>query len=262
MNKIPATVIAVIADIIASRESHATLDNLFLYAGAPEDPPPGSKQAKALAWLRCVNKASAEPLQVLARLIEGYMEALIDPNDNDGQNRREKISGILKQCDLQYVKGGRIIGLLASPSITLEQSIRTKDIVSLNDEFDRALRNIEASPREAVSAACNLLESVCKVYIEEENLDMPAKQDLQSVWTVVRKKLGFDPSCIQDKDLQVILSGILGVVSGIGALRTHASSAHGAGKKIYKLEPRHARLAVHAAHTIALFILESWEKKK
>lgn len=52
------------------------------------------------------------------------------------------------------------------------------------------------------------------------------------------------------------------VVSGIGALRTHASSAHGAGKRGYKLEPRHARLAVHSAHTLALFILESWEKKR
>ena len=49
---------------------------------------------------------------------------------------------------------------------------------------------------------------------------------------------------------------------GIGALRTHASSAHGAGKKIYNLQPRHARLAIHAAHTVALFILESWLKRR
>lgn len=263
MNKlIPAPVIAVVADLIALSETHATLDNLFMYAGAPGDPPPSSKPAKALAWLRRINKETSDPLQILGRLIEVYMEALIEPNDSYAQSRKEKISKILTQCELQYIKGGRIGGKLATPSITLEQAIRSKDIASLNEEFERALKNIETSPREAVSAACNLLESVCKVYIEEENLVMPAKQDLQSVWSIVRKDLGFDPSCIQDKDLQTILSGILSVVGGIGALRTHASSAHGAGKKIYKLEPRHARLSVHAAHTIVLFIIESWDKKK
>jgi hypothetical protein len=50
-------------------------------------------------------------------------------------------------------------------------------------------------------------------------------------------------------------------VNGIGSLRTHAGSAHGAGRTRYNLEPRHARLAVHAAHTVAAFIMESWEKK-
>jgi hypothetical protein len=56
--------------------------------------------------------------------------------------------------------------------------------------------------------------------------------------------------------------GLLGVVGGIGALRTHASSAHGAGRTTYRFEPRHARLAVHAAHTIVTFTLESWDKKR
>src|SRR5262249_9302314 len=112
------------------------------------------------------------------------------------------------------------------------------------------------------SAACNILESVCKTYIADEGLEMPAKQDLRPVWDAVRKDLGFDPSRVEDRDLQEILSGVLAVVSGIGALRTHASSAHGAGKKAYKLEPRHARLAVHAAHTIVAFVLESWDKMR
>jgi len=53
---IPAAVISVVADIASDRETHAALDSLFMYAGAPGDPPPESKQAKALALLRRVNK--------------------------------------------------------------------------------------------------------------------------------------------------------------------------------------------------------------
>jgi len=103
---------------------------------------------------------------------------------------------------------------------------------------------------------------VFKTYIEEENLVMPPKQDLQPVWKVVRDDLGLDPGKLEDRDLQEILSGIFATVNGIGALRTHASSAHGSGTKTYNLKPRHARLAVHAAHTLATFILESWQDKK
>jgi hypothetical protein len=60
---------------------------------------------------------------------------------------------------------------------------------------------------------------------------------------------------IEVEDLQKIVSGMISVVDGIGALRTRASSAHGARRKRYAIEGRHARLAVHAAHTIATFIL-------
>jgi hypothetical protein len=146
--------------------------------------------------------------------------------------------------------------------ITNCRIIRTRDLRSVDEEFGRAIESIESKPRDAVSAACNILEAVCKTYIEDEKLTMPAKQDLQGVWSVVRKHLGFDPSALQDQDLQKIISGLISIVDGIGALRTHASSAHGAGRTIYRLDPRHARLAVHAAHTATAFIIECWDRKK
>lgn len=51
------------------------------------------------------------------------------------------------------------------------------------------------------------------------------------------------------------------MVAGIGAFRTHVSSAHAKGRKIYRLQPRHARLAIHSAHTMAVFILETWDER-
>lgn len=268
---IPAAVIAVCAEIMARRETHATLDSLFMYAGAPGEPPDGSKHAKAMEWMRQVNRTdSVEPLRVLGRLIEAYMEeepkrSFWDTAPASGGAEmpdQERLRAVLARSDLQYVRGGAIAGALGTASKTLEDFIKDFDAPALEHEFTRALSNVEKSPREAVSAASNILESVCKVYIAERGLDMPAKQDLKPVWTVVRKDLGFDPGTVEDQDLQTILTGLLAVVDGIGALRTHASSAHGAGKNQYKLEPRHARLASHAAHTITLFILESWKRKR
>lgn len=267
---IPSPVLAIVADIASQRETHASMDSLFMYAGAPGDPPEGSKAVKAQEWLRRVNTdQSVQPLQVLGRLIENYMEELPpegSPFDDAPPPTQtpdqEKLTKILARYELQYARGGSIVGALGTPSRTLEEFVREKDIAALEHEFNRALTNVDENPREAVSAASNILETLCKVYIEEQGLEMPAKQDLKPVWTVVRKDLGFDPGRVEDQDLQTILTGLLALVDGIGALRTHASSAHGAGKKPYKLEPRHSRLAIHSAHTVALFVLESWERKK
>ncbi|PYV29856.1 MAG: ATP-dependent RNA helicase HrpA, partial [Acidobacteria bacterium] len=67
---------------------------------------------------------------------------------------------------------------------------------------------------------------------------------------------------IGDQDIIQILSGFTSTVAGIGALRTHKSSAHGHGRNSYCLEGRHARLAINAAHTLALFILEAWAQRR
>ena len=192
------------------------------------------------------------------------METELDPGNEYHQGLikdRDRLSKVLTQCELQYVKGGHVRGALGSPSRSLEDYIRGREISPIELEFDRALKNVDANPREAVSAASNILESVCKIYIEQTGITAPPKQDLKSVWSVVRKDLGFDPSRIEDEDLQRIVSGMISIVEGIGALRTHASSAHGASRKTYRLEPRHARLAIHSAHTVALFVLESWAKR-
>jgi len=267
--QIPAPVIAAATEMLSQRTTHVSLDNLFMHAGAPGEPPEGSKWVKAQEWLRRINRdETVQPTQVLGRLIETYMEE--EPPEpspfDEGAPRtetedQEKIRKALARYDLQYVRGGFISGTLGTPSKALEDYIRDRDLPAIDYEFSRALANVEQSPREAVSAASNILESVCKVYIADRGLDAPPKQDLKPVWSVVRKDLGFDPSVVEDRDLQVILTGLFAIVEGIGALRTHASSAHGAGKKQYKLQPRHARLAIHSAHTAALFILESWQRK-
>jgi hypothetical protein len=264
--EIPSPIISVVADFVAETESHATMDSLFAYADAPGDPPPESKRAKALAWLRRANKSDdCDPLRVLGKVIEDYMDREVDEASSWEQpilQFRERIGRALANAGLSYQSGGRVVPLVGSPTKGLADFIRERDFQAIDAEFDRAIANAEGNPREAVSAASNILESLCKIYIEDEGLDPPSKLDLQGVWNVVRKDLGFDPSRLEDQDLKQILTGLLSVVHGVGGLRTHSSSAHGAGRKAYRLEARHARLTIHAAHTLALFVLESWEKKR
>lgn len=269
---IPAPVIAVLSDNLSALETHTRLDNLFLYADAPGEPPEGSKPVKVQAWLRRINKESDEPLKVLGKLIETYMELPKQEEEdvfqwgtnvtNHKKEFKDKLESIFAQCNLTYINGGIVSDGSSAPSRSLSDLIKGRDIPSIETEFTRALANVNSEPRESVSAACNILESIFKVYIADEQLEQPQKQDLQNVWKVVRGDLGFDPKLVQDNDLKRVLSGILSIVDGIGAFRTHASSAHGEGRVMYKLKPRHARLAIHSAHTIAMFVLETWDEKR
>lgn len=269
---IPSYLISAIADAVSSSETHASLDSLFMYANAPGDPPEGSKAVKALEWLRRINKDSGkETLSIVGRIIEKYMEEEIEDIPSffgsealikEKKLKVDRIKQALGRASIVYTNGGILSKGEGLATKTLLELIKSRNIQAIDFEFDRALKNIESSPREAVSAACNILESVFKVYIEEHtHLTMPAKQDLQGVWKIVRADLGMDASILEERDLQEIVTGVVATVNGIGALRTHASSAHGAGKRPYNLKPRHARLAIHAAHTICAFVIETWDEK-
>ncbi|QER41024.1 abortive infection family protein [Acinetobacter suaedae] len=264
MSKIPLNLIAILSEVLPEHESHATLDNLFLYAEINSEIPDVSKPAKVQQVLMNVNKSDPDPLKVLGKVLEKYLDGgILYPRDQDRFDQQiESIKKILSDNSLLYIRGGIISGSLTTPTKSLESVIKGLEIPALDQEFMRALTHVDASPREAVSAASNILESICKVYIAENNLTMPNKKDLKNLFDVVRKSLNIQRDSVEDEDLLRIISGIISVVDGIASLRTHASSAHGAGVKQYNLKPRHARLAIHAAHTIGLYVLESWKESK
>ncbi|WP_245577931.1 abortive infection family protein [Maridesulfovibrio bastinii] len=163
-----------------------------------------------------------------------------------------------------YFSGG-VIRNAGSTGATqdLEERLRNYDHAAIDDEFKRTMENIEVDPPAALTGACAIVESLCKVYIDaHDDLTLPNKETISTLWEVVRKHLGFDPSSLEDNDLRKIITGTGSIVTGLGALRTHAGSAHGRSNGTrYNLRPRHVRLAVHAAHTLVTFVLETWEER-
>ncbi|GHA34344.1 abortive infection family protein [Photobacterium aphoticum] len=272
--KIPAPLIALLARELPSIETHNSIDLLFDSADAPELDIRAefNKSEKVSARLKEINRCSKEPLSILGRIIEGYVEVddeyelknCFSPEKTLSSRSKFKhqILKKLQDYNLKYHVGGMVSSGHSIASKSLESLIKEFNFPAIEQEFYRAVTKANTEPREAVSAACNILESIFKIFIHEENLPTPQKQDLQGLWKVVRKELGFDPSKLQDDDLKKILSGAFSVVDGIGAFRTHASSAHGEGKKTYNITPRHAKLAINSAHTIAQFILETWNEKR
>jgi len=204
-----------------------------------------------------------DPVAVLGKVLEEFMEVDRSNQAQEQEAGRRKIVEALGRFGLSYRPGGLILGGATSlPTRSLKQVLKDRDLSGVDKEFDRALANIEKDPPAAITAACSILESLFKVYIEDSAIEMPTDQSLKPLWKTASKHLGLDPAAIEDDDLKRILSGMYSIVDGIGSLRTHTGSAHGRGRRAYKLKARHARLAIHASHTLVGFFIETWDERK
>ena len=256
-------VCSVVARHLGDTYSHARLNALFYEAGAPGDEPPGGCVAKSTAWLkRCNDDPDTDALDVVGKVLTEFMEAWPNPYDPHYLDRKAEIERMLAKHGLRYDQG-RVIGASSSPSTKdLQSIIRSRDNESLRVEFDRALDTIESDPETAATAACAIFETFCNIYIEDEGLDLPTKIGAQALWKVVRSHAPLSPDADMDKNLKQILSGLASVVDGVSSLRTKSGSAHGRGRREHRVEPRHARLAVNAAHALVMFLLEDWKQRK
>jgi hypothetical protein len=118
-----------------------------------------------------------------------------------------------------------------------------------------------------VTAACSLLESVCRSILLELGLPLPAKKDIDGLIRAVQEPLNLSPGRSDlpaeiQQDVRQVLGGLTSVAKGIGALRTHAGDAHGREKGFKRIDARIARLAITAASSLALFLIETWEQQQ
>jgi hypothetical protein len=261
VGKLSNALISDIASIIAGSHTHTEIDILFTRLGAPGDPPLGNKVLKTQAWLWAANE---DPNFDVVALLGGLLEELMDReirNDIVAERVdqvRDNVRRALTKHGLSYRQGGVILGAsLSTPSRSVEDLIRQRNLGEIQKEFDRALNNVESDPPAAITAACAILESLFKVIIVDEGLIPPSDLSVLSLWKVVQTRLALDPGKAPDRHVRLVLQGLSSSIHGIAGMRSNVGSAHGHGPGAPVVEPRHARLAVHAAHTVVVFVVES-----
>ncbi len=261
---LPVPVCSIVGDVLGNFIGyHKPLERLFYEAGAAGDVPSGNCVNKCQSWLKRMHTEVPDPVAVLGKVLEEFME-VDHAYQSEGQLAgRKNITNVLARFGLTYHVGGYISGATTSIATkSLHQVLNGRDLSGVDKEFERALENVEKDSAAAITAACSILEAIFKVYIEDNSLEMPADQSLKPLWKTTSKHLGLDPATTADEDIRKVLSGLNSVVDGIGSLRTHVGSAHGHGRRSYRLQGRHARLAIHASHTLVGFVIETWDERK
>ena len=109
--------------------------------------------------------------------------------------------------------------------------------------------------------------SSAAVILVELDEPFPSKKDIDGLLKAVQKPLGLSPGRPDlpaeiEQDVRQILGGLTSVAKGIGSLRTHGGDAHGREKGFLRIDARIARLALNSASSIAMFLIETWERKE
>lgn len=268
--KIPAPVIGVLGQVFSDYYTHAQIDGVFAYADAPGEPPEGNKVQKTMDWLRAVNKETEHPLKTLGVLLEDFLEQDSDDprivswwNQSElpkFENDQKRIHSVLQKAGLSYSTGGHVSKASATPTTSLRELIEQGGLTAVELEMNRAMKQVDGDPNAAAHYAGNVLEAALKAYLVEKDVPFNDQNDtLNKLWQLTRDDLGINPKNLEAKDLKKIASGLSSIVEGTMYLRNKKSGAHGRTETQITeiaLRPRHARLVIHSAHTLATYVLE------
>ncbi|MEP0822350.1 MAG: abortive infection family protein [Ignavibacterium sp.] len=121
---------------------------------------------------------------------------------------------------------------------------------------------ITSAPHIAIGVAKELVETCCRSILDERTVAIDKGWDLPRLLRETNKTLKLTPEDIPDETKAVetirsILGSLSNVVQGIAELRNSYGSGHGRDSDFKGLSPRHAKLAVGAASTLAIFLLET-----
>lgn len=164
------------------------------------------------------------------------------------------------EADGYFIVGDRIVRGSTPIHESVDTTINRLDLNYVRQEWDRALKEIESDPADAITASCSLIESTCKAVLDKLGIPYPADRDVQHLYKAVTDALHLAPDKVVEAELKRIFGGAVNVVLGIGVLRTKVGDAHGRGEKDSLIEsPAAARYVVQLAGATSVFLIEMLE---
>lgn len=148
---------------------------------------------------------------------------------------------------------------VGSPSdAAVEEGLSGLEAVHIQELWGKALERRAEDPEGAITAARTLLESVCKLILDEAGETYADDAELPKLYSQTARRLNLAPSQHTEQVFKQILGACQAIVEGVGAVRNRLSDAHGKGKKPVRPGPRHAELVVNLAGTMAVFLSATW----
>jgi hypothetical protein len=135
------------------------------------------------------------------------------------------------------------------------------DSQSVITDWERMLAMTERDPEDAITSARAVVESTCKVILEELGVSYEDKWGLGRLYKEAARVLQLSPQGYHEQVFKQILSGLFSVSNGLAEVRNAFGDTHGKGKHPVRATPRHARLAVNTAGTLAVFLIETLETR-
>jgi hypothetical protein len=193
------------------------------------------------------------------RLCQMYNEQL--KNDGFRIVERMRLSG-------RPVFVGRHVGILTVPGVAAARhTLASVDASYIAQQITRMEAAVLNDPDLAIGTAKELIESCCKTILKERSVEVPKDADIPRLVKLTSQELQLTPADIPDtakaSDIIKRLLGNLAMVGqGVAELRNKYGTGHGKTSGTKGLQPRHAKLVVGAASTLAVFLMETHQERR
>lgn len=196
-------------------------------------------------------------------IIGRLLNALIDYAAETAHETTEEDK---KKADLCRAITSRL--LAGGPSLDdLKQKAQALNANHLAEQIRRMKDSVETDPSLAIGTAKELIETCCKTILAERGQEILGTPDIPTLTKATLKELHIVPegipSAARGADvIKRILSNLSTVGHGLAELRGIYGTGHGQHGSASGLTTRHAKLAVGAASTLAVFLFETHEQTK
>lgn len=139
---------------------------------------------------------------------------------------------------------------------------QTIDAEYVSMQIGRMQSALTSDPEAAIGTAKEFVETICKTILKERDIAYKSDEDMPKLIKQVAGVLELVPKDIvkeakADEIIKRLLSNLGTVSNNIAELRNIFGTGHGKEASTKGLSLRHARLAVGASTTLAVFLLES-----
>lgn len=184
--------------------------------------------------------------------------SLIEYSNAHGLNATDDGSATIERC--KQIASRLLAGALMLESLKIHA--KNLDAGHLAAQIRRMESSVDADPDLAIGTAKELIETVCKTILAERGKPISGTPDIPTLTKETFKELKLVPDGVPDsaKGSEVIkrlLSNLGTVGNGLAELRSLYGSGHGKHAQSSGLKPRHAKLAVGAASSLATFLFET-----
>jgi hypothetical protein len=188
------------------------------------------------------------------RLCQLYNEYL----KNDGFQLVEKT-----RISSKPVFIGRYVGIISSPGVSVaREALSGADAGYVAQQITRMEAAVQNDPGLAIGTAKELVETCCRTILVARGVEIPRNPDLPRLVKLTSLELELTPADIPERakaadTIKRLLSNLATITQGISELRNHYGTGHGKEASARGLSSRHAKLAVGAASTLAVFLIET-----
>ena len=158
--------------------------------------------------------------------------------------------------------------LAGGPSLSpLKEQAKVLNANHLAEQIRRLEASVESDPSLAIGTAKELIETCCKTILAERGKHVIGTPDVSTLTKETLKELKLVPEGIPEAArgadvIKRLLRNLGTIGNGLAELRGLYGTGHGKHGSSTGLSARHAKLAVGAASTLAVFLFETHKETK